>query len=116
MTGNYDVEHLIALVHKRPVLWNKTLDTYKDKLLTKQAWHEICCELDAVFDLKTEEERHDYGKFSFLICDDTSAKFVTDTKQQALVLFSSRRHEEVVERTRQLRQNLQENGNFANAS
>lgn len=63
MTGNYDVEHLIALVRKRPVLWNKTLDTYKDKLLTKKAWQDICCELDGDFELKTEEEKQDYGKF-----------------------------------------------------
>jgi hypothetical protein len=41
---NYDVdaELLISFNEERPVLWDRTLEVYKDKNLTLEAWREIC--------------------------------------------------------------------------
>lgn len=46
-----DIEFLITLIQDRPMLWDKTLDSYKDRNVTKKAWQEISIELSrAQFD------------------------------------------------------------------
>jgi hypothetical protein len=35
-------ELLIALIEERPVLWDKSDDTNKDRNATKEAWNEVC--------------------------------------------------------------------------
>ena len=37
----FNIELLISLVDARPDLWNKTDDTYKDRIETKKAWREV---------------------------------------------------------------------------
>ncbi|KAF5272606.1 hypothetical protein FQR65_LT17324 [Abscondita terminalis] len=36
-----DNELLIFLIENRPVLWDKTLDIFKDRDATRNAWHEV---------------------------------------------------------------------------
>lgn len=61
-----DVEYLIALIQCRPVLWDKNSNDYRDRIKTKNAWREICEEIQPG---KSEEEQKDLSKSSTLfIC------------------------------------------------
>jgi hypothetical protein len=51
--AEFDVEFLIILEQKRPVLWDKFLDSYKDRNATKNAWREVLIELNQEFDALT---------------------------------------------------------------
>ncbi|CAH2088918.1 unnamed protein product [Euphydryas editha] len=53
-------ELLITLVEGRPVLWDKTLDIYKDKRLTYEAWREIFTILNKDFDEMTNVKKNEY--------------------------------------------------------
>lgn len=59
-----DIDVLITLVHDRPILWDKTKENYKDKILSRNAWIEVFKELNAGFEEKEEKERNDYGKYT----------------------------------------------------
>lgn len=37
-----DTEMLISAVECRPILWDKSLNQYKDRYGTKSAWQEVC--------------------------------------------------------------------------
>lgn len=56
-------ELLITLVEGRPVLWDKTLEIYKDKRLTYEAWREIFIILNKDFDEMTNVKKNEYGKY-----------------------------------------------------
>ncbi|CAH1969927.1 unnamed protein product [Acanthoscelides obtectus] len=43
---NIDNDLLIALVEARPVLWDKTLDIFKGRNDTREAWSQVCYELN----------------------------------------------------------------------
>lgn len=62
MERNIDPEQLITLVQERGVLWDKTLNDYKDKHLKIAAWREVCCVLIPEFDNLDEKERQSCGK------------------------------------------------------
>ncbi|XP_072933713.1 uncharacterized protein [Epargyreus clarus] len=40
-----DIDTLIAEVHKRPAIWNKSIEEYSSKLLKLRFWDEICEEM-----------------------------------------------------------------------
>ncbi|KAH9629104.1 hypothetical protein HF086_008553 [Spodoptera exigua] len=61
-TKNINVENLISLVQNRPVLWDKTLEIYKDKNLRTAGWREICIILNEDFEEMEEKNRQDYAK------------------------------------------------------
>ncbi|CAK1592545.1 unnamed protein product [Parnassius mnemosyne] len=61
MANNITPEVLIPLVEQRAVLWDKTLDIYKDKGLKLAAWREICCVFEPNFDKLEEKERKDFA-------------------------------------------------------
>jgi len=46
----FHIDLLISLVEARPVLWDKTDDTYKDRNKTKKAWREVCICLQEDFE------------------------------------------------------------------
>lgn len=56
-------ELLIILVEERPAIWDKTLDSYKDKKLKESAWREICVTLKENFEELEQKQRQDFGKF-----------------------------------------------------
>lgn len=58
-----DNEILISLIREKPVLWDKTLEIFKDRNATKNAWHEVCLEFRSDFDQLKEKDRNDFGKF-----------------------------------------------------
>lgn len=62
MVTEIDSELLITLVQQRPVLWDKTIDEYKDRNKTLEGWKEICRILKDDFDEISEKEQNDIGK------------------------------------------------------
>jgi len=63
--AEFDVEFLITLVQERPVLWDKFLDSYKDRNATKNAWREILIQLNPEFDALDDKEKNLFGKYIF---------------------------------------------------
>ncbi|CAH1957190.1 unnamed protein product [Acanthoscelides obtectus] len=55
-----DVDLLIALVEKRPVIWDKTLENYKNKRVREAAWREICAAMKHGFE---EMDKYPRGEF-----------------------------------------------------
>ncbi|XP_026744341.1 uncharacterized protein LOC113505729 [Trichoplusia ni] len=54
-------EVLINCVESRPVLWDKTLEIYKDKIAKTAAWREICGILKEDFEAMEQKERQEFG-------------------------------------------------------
>lgn len=63
MAEDIDSEILISLVQERPVLWDKTLEIYKDRNATRNAWKEIYIELHNDFDNFEDKEKKAFGEF-----------------------------------------------------
>lgn len=55
-------ELLISLIENRPIIWDRTLETYKDKNMRAAAWREVCNILKEDFERMEEKERQNYGK------------------------------------------------------
>lgn len=62
MEKEINPEELIPLVQERAVLWDKTLDDYKNNNLKLLAWREICTILLPNFENMEEKERQHFGK------------------------------------------------------
>lgn len=58
-----DSEILITLVEARPVLWDKSLESYKDRNMTRNGWNEVCIALNSEFEELEEKEKNAYGKY-----------------------------------------------------
>lgn len=63
---NINTELLISLVEERPVIWDKTLNLYKDKKSKESAWKEICVALNKDFEELEQKQRQNFGKLKFL--------------------------------------------------
>jgi len=63
MSESVNLELLITMIEERPVIWDKTLDIYKDRNLTRNAWKEICLAFVEDFDDKSEKYKDDISKF-----------------------------------------------------
>ena len=57
-----DNEVLISLVEARPVFWDKTLDRFKDRNLTRDAWRKVCCPLKNDFEVMEDKDKIALGK------------------------------------------------------
>lgn len=57
-----DNDVLTSLVEARTVLWNKTLDTYKDRNFTSEAWKEVCSALKNNYKIMGDTEKNAPGK------------------------------------------------------
>lgn len=62
---SFDFETFISLVEDREVLWDKTLDIYKDKRKSLKAWFEICHIMNKDFAELPDTEKNKYGKYLF---------------------------------------------------
>lgn len=56
-----NIELLITHVESRPVLWDKTLDIYKDRNQTKKAWKEVCKKLKGNFEELSDTEKNSFS-------------------------------------------------------
>ncbi|XP_063373768.1 uncharacterized protein LOC134661570 [Cydia amplana] len=61
MADNIDNDLLISLVEERPVLWDKTIEEYKDKDKKNSAWKEVCRSIFPTFDEQTNKEKTKIG-------------------------------------------------------
>ena len=62
MESELDVDLLISLVEMKPVLWDKTLEDYKSRNLTTNAWRDVCCGLNKEFENLSDQEKNEFGK------------------------------------------------------
>ncbi|CAG9829273.1 unnamed protein product [Diabrotica balteata] len=56
-----DEEVLISLVEAKPVIWDKTLEIYKDRNSTKKAWEEVCLALNPDLENNGDGEKNAFG-------------------------------------------------------
>ena len=63
MAENIDADVLISLIEARPVLWDKTLDVFKDRIATRNAWREVCLELKPDFEELEDRAKNAFGKY-----------------------------------------------------
>ena len=59
----FDTDLLISLVEARPVLWEKTDDSYKDRNETKKAWTEVCICLQEGFKTLGDAKKNAFGEY-----------------------------------------------------
>ena len=62
----YDVATLIELVESKPCLWDKTIDSYKDKIESSKAWKDICAFLEGLFQQMDRKKQHEISKHTFI--------------------------------------------------
>ena len=62
-----DVATLIGLIERKPCLWDKTSDSYKDKIEKSKAWREICAFLEGNFHQMNRNKQHKISKYTLLI-------------------------------------------------
>ncbi|CAF4844844.1 unnamed protein product [Pieris macdunnoughi] len=60
--SSIDSEKIISLVEQKPVLWDKTLELYKNRVSTRAAWKEIMIVIDPTFEKKEEKTRQAFVK------------------------------------------------------
>lgn len=63
ITRKMDAELLISSVQARPVLWDKTIGDYKDRIKTTNAWFEVTDIMIPGFEGMPENERKHQGKY-----------------------------------------------------
>jgi hypothetical protein len=67
MSGfTYDVSTLIKLIESKPCVWDKTSDSYKDKIEKSKALREICAFLEGDFHQMDTKMQHKISKFTFI--------------------------------------------------
>ena len=59
----FDINLLISLVEARPVLWDKTDETYKHRNETKKAWREVCICLQEDFETLGDAQKNAFGEY-----------------------------------------------------
>lgn len=59
---NINQELLITLIQERPVIWDKTIDDYKNKRLKYDSWKEIFIHFQPTFEDLSGDEKNKFGK------------------------------------------------------
>lgn len=62
MEFTVDMDLLISLVQNRPMLWDKTIENYKNKQANFAAWKEIFVMLNEDFERLSDQEKNEFGK------------------------------------------------------
>lgn len=58
MATNFDPEHLIILVEERPILYNKSLPEYSDRIKKEDQWTEVTQIISGdIWNNETESEK-----------------------------------------------------------
>lgn len=63
----YDVVQLIHAIRDRPCLWDKTIESYKDRVERRYAWEDIFNMLDESYNDMSFEDKRLTGKTIFVI-------------------------------------------------
>ncbi|CAG4951376.1 unnamed protein product [Parnassius apollo] len=59
---NINQELLITLIQERPVIWDKTIDDYKNKRLKYDSWKEIFIHFQPTFEDLSGDEKNKFGQ------------------------------------------------------
>ena len=62
----YDVATLVELIESKPCLWDKTSDSYKDKIEKSKARRKICAFLEGGFHQMDGKKQHEISKYTFI--------------------------------------------------
>ena len=62
----YDAATLIELIESKHSLWDKTIDSYKDKTEKSKAWREISAFLESDFQQMDRQKQHKISKYTFI--------------------------------------------------
>lgn len=65
MAFKYDVVTLIELVEARPCLWDKTIESNKNKILREKCWREVFMFLETGYEEMSKDEKKKTGKLSY---------------------------------------------------
>ena len=65
-TAEIDVKRFICYVQEKPMLWDKTLEDYKDRNLTKKCWQEVCEKLNPEFENVDDRKKEEFGRSYFI--------------------------------------------------
>ena len=62
----HNVATLTQLMESKPRLWDKTSDSYNDKIEKSKAWREICAFLEGDFHEMDKKKQHKISKYTFI--------------------------------------------------
>jgi len=57
-----DVDLLITLVEEKPILWNKTIDSYSDRNEKRKCWRDVFCKIKPGFEEMDFKDQKIIGK------------------------------------------------------
>lgn len=63
MSEDFQTIDLIEIIEFKKAIWDKSDETYKNKLLKEKQWKEVCSLLFQHFDEQNENERKITGEF-----------------------------------------------------
>ncbi|XP_054287353.1 uncharacterized protein LOC129003135 [Macrosteles quadrilineatus] len=90
-----DSEQLIRFIEERPVLWDKTVDGFRDRSATREAWQEVCIQLCNDFEELEENVRDEFCKEimkRWKNLRDAFAKEVKDSKKPGPLAKKKRKY------------------------
>ncbi|XP_043483602.1 uncharacterized protein LOC122512050 [Leptopilina heterotoma] len=62
MSDIIDTDALISIVQQKPALWDKTLEIFSDRNAKKNAWREVCEELNNDYEIMSDSDKNIYLK------------------------------------------------------
>lgn len=62
----YDVVELIHAIKDRPCLWDRTIESYKDRVERRLAWNQVFSLLDERYESMTPEEKRVTSMYNIL--------------------------------------------------
>ncbi|KAJ8920494.1 hypothetical protein NQ315_005363 [Exocentrus adspersus] len=80
---NYDTPTLIELIKKRPCLWDRNLNCFKNKIEKRKAWTEVFCSLEKDFLRKDKRERKRIGQLICIKWQNIRDSFVKSLKRRS---------------------------------
>lgn len=72
----YDIYSLIDVIESKVCLWDKTKDVSKDKILRKNAWHDVCVFLEPDFEDMDQKTKEEISKYTLILLCLTNYKFI----------------------------------------
>lgn len=61
----YDVVTLVELVESNPCIWDKTNESYRNKILREKSWQEIYMYLEDGYDQLSQDEKKKTGEYYY---------------------------------------------------
>lgn len=83
----YDVDFLISLIEKRPVVWDTSNEHYKNKFIKQDAWKDVCKSLFPNFEEKENNEKTKLGKYTNTFIKYNFFLLFTKTTYKSNILF-----------------------------